>query len=666
MPKYPDKDCYATLGVDPEAPQEVIEAARKALNKKLHPDNGDSGNEELLKEVNEAYDFLKDAESRREYDEWRKENNPGSATRAEPEDDPPRPSLSPDALSFGTVVQGKSRTLKLTLENHGGLPKVELNFNIQNDPAHFSIVSYDPPDAVQFPKTLEIKFDSSGLPAPGEVEDWIEVSLDGVTARALLSARIKTPVPRPAAPTAPKPATSSGTTSGDSAPTDVRTRASSAFRPGINRGWALFFGWLAGFGFWLLTVPGAAAFVRANSAMVPEPVIGFIFLVQLEDAILLGMIVTRGLCKSGRVAPPLVAALLSSLAIVIVAAASWKAPDNHRYTASSAAKVTVLTASSVSGWRNYERKTLFQPGDQVWLYAEALDVNRNGRASVTFNFEVWKPGDAVASIHRTEKYSRRTRDTSCWADTHFLVPENAPPGKWSVRADIRNNLTGQFRSVSTQFAVEGATATGTPSGGPVGGPLTLTPPPSTPNTDTLTPGTGDALNPAAAPAPSVRLTAEPESITAGGSAMLSWTTEGASTVRIQPGVGPVPARGSLKVTPGRSTTYSLIAQGSGRSANARARITVLPSGPTEGTIVWQGKVHGTMPVSIEGTQASIGAIIGSGLPGLPCNVRIENSKRATLQSRPAQWNGWKLIVFQVHGRGRVRVRISWSLLQYDR
>lgn len=163
--------------------------------------------------------------------------------------------------------------------------------------------------------------------------------------------------------------------------------------------------------------------------------------------------------------------------------------------------------------------------------------------------------------------------------------------------------------------------------------------------------------------PSAHLNAAPESITEGQSATLSWNTENANSVSIQPSVGAVPAHGSVTVSPKTPTTYFLNASGSGRSAIAKAKVNVLPAGPSQGTVVWEGEVHGTSSVSIEGSHASIGTIVSGGLPGVPCTVRLEKTSRAALQTSPAQWNGWKLIGLQVRGNGSVTVRISWSRLQ---
>lgn len=70
MTAFPDH--YATLGIDPTADQEVITAAYRALAKKYHPDTGGvrgTASPERFAEIQEAYEVLGTAESRRQYDE---------------------------------------------------------------------------------------------------------------------------------------------------------------------------------------------------------------------------------------------------------------------------------------------------------------------------------------------------------------------------------------------------------------------------------------------------------------------------------------------------------------------------------------------------------------------------------------------------------------------
>ncbi len=64
------KDYYKILGVSRDATQEEITKAYKKLAKKYHPDlnPNDPSAEEKFKEVNEAYEVLKDPEKRKRYD----------------------------------------------------------------------------------------------------------------------------------------------------------------------------------------------------------------------------------------------------------------------------------------------------------------------------------------------------------------------------------------------------------------------------------------------------------------------------------------------------------------------------------------------------------------------------------------------------------------------
>ena len=68
-----DKNYYDILQVNKNASPEIIEKAYKTLAKKYHPDLQDNSNkkqaEEILKEINEAYETLSDPEKKRLYDE---------------------------------------------------------------------------------------------------------------------------------------------------------------------------------------------------------------------------------------------------------------------------------------------------------------------------------------------------------------------------------------------------------------------------------------------------------------------------------------------------------------------------------------------------------------------------------------------------------------------
>ncbi len=79
--------------------------------------------------------------------------------------------------------------------------------------------------------------------------------------------------------------------------------------------------------------------------------------------------------------------------------------------------------------------------------------------------------------------------------------------------------------------------------------------------------------PPAPTAPTASLSANPNTIDQGQSTTLTWQTTNATDVSID-GVGPVETSGSRQVTPTQSTTYRLLAKGSGGNQEATARVTV--------------------------------------------------------------------------------------------
>ena len=97
------------------------------------------------------------------------------------------------------------------------------------------------------------------------------------------------------------------------------------------------------------------------------------------------------------------------------------------------------------------------------------------------------------------------------------------------------------------------------------------PPPPPPAPPTLT-------------APTASLSASPNSVDAGQPTTLTWQTTNATDVSID-GIGPVDMSGSRQVTPIDSTTYHLIAKGTGGTQDATARVTVnaAPAPPPQNT-----------------------------------------------------------------------------------
>jgi len=79
------KDYYKILGVDPEASNKEVKTAYRKLARKYHPDvseHKDAGNK--FKEVAEAYEVLKNTETRAEYDEVRQYGAQGQSFQPPP------------------------------------------------------------------------------------------------------------------------------------------------------------------------------------------------------------------------------------------------------------------------------------------------------------------------------------------------------------------------------------------------------------------------------------------------------------------------------------------------------------------------------------------------------------------------------------------------------
>ena len=80
------------------------------------------------------------------------------------------------------------------------------------------------------------------------------------------------------------------------------------------------------------------------------------------------------------------------------------------------------------------------------------------------------------------------------------------------------------------------------------------------------------------PTPTASLSANPNTVDKGQATTLTWQTTNATDVSID-FIGPVDANGSRQVTPAESTTYHLVAKGTGGSQDSTARVTVNAAPP---------------------------------------------------------------------------------------
>jgi peptidoglycan-associated lipoprotein len=93
-----------------------------------------------------------------------------------------------------------------------------------------------------------------------------------------------------------------------------------------------------------------------------------------------------------------------------------------------------------------------------------------------------------------------------------------------------------------------------------------------------------ATPPAAPPAPTASLVADPVAIDLGQSVVLNWRSTNATAVSID-GIGTVSANGTQTVSPSTSTNFHMVAKGEGGTVEANVRVTVripeAPVAPTE-------------------------------------------------------------------------------------
>ena len=83
------------------------------------------------------------------------------------------------------------------------------------------------------------------------------------------------------------------------------------------------------------------------------------------------------------------------------------------------------------------------------------------------------------------------------------------------------------------------------------------------------------------PPPTCTLTAEPAAVEQGHAVVLSWKSQYATDLDLQPGLGKQQAEGSVSVTPQDSTTYTLTISGSGGNSSCAARVTVTVPPPPQ-------------------------------------------------------------------------------------
>lgn len=277
------KDYYQSLGIDPGATAtEILEAFRYKAQI-LHPDRLATASprvrqraERDFKEVNEAYEVLRDAirrsvyhaawvrrqqapravEPRREAwdiasqlppDDFRAQAGEDSSQECRRTIPRPVPILSPSRLVFSELPAGAKRTASFLLSNSGGRWS-ELRFRKSKAP-WLTLVRRKPiDDSSPLPLRVEVEVDASEMPPGATFAGVIEVWLDDRVARLPVNAQTVSSKQRPTA--------DSYSRSG-SMPSDLRAGDASGTTRFPNTGfWVSLFlaAWAAAAGAFLLQV----------------------------------------------------------------------------------------------------------------------------------------------------------------------------------------------------------------------------------------------------------------------------------------------------------------------------------------------------------------------------------------------------------------------------
>jgi len=124
-------------------------------------------------------------------------------------------------------------------------------------------------------------------------------------------------------------------------------------------------------------------------------------------------------------------------------------------------------------------------------------------------------------------------------------------------------------------------------------------------------GSKSTPTPTPTPDPSVTLTASQTTITAGQNVTLTWTSNNATTLSIDQGVGPLPAlNGNVIVAPTANTTYTITATSGSKAATANVVITVNPAPqPATATIISAPTiVAATQPYTLTWSSANANSV----------------------------------------------------------
>jgi hypothetical protein len=143
------------------------------------------------------------------------------------------------------------------------------------------------------------------------------------------------------------------------------------------------------------------------------------------------------------------------------------------------------------------------------------------------------------------------------------------------------------------------------------------------------------------PIPTISLTVTPETVEKGHPVTVTWNSENATSLDIEPGIGPVQGSGSRSLTPTESTTYVLTAQGPGGGNNTSGHVTVNTPVTPPAIVLVEPSVAEGQTLEVGSSRLTIHGIVmdSSGLAvvtvnGAPAALRPKSPQAAEFTADP--------------------------------
>jgi hypothetical protein len=114
---------------------------------------------------------------------------------------------------------------------------------------------------------------------------------------------------------------------------------------------------------------------------------------------------------------------------------------------------TVSTCKKATGWRHFTAKSQFKQNEPLCVYADALNVNRDGKIDLTYTVNL-KDLAGAGLLSNSSRFTGAGQNA--WYHWSALyLPPSAPPGTYIAEVTVRNNLTAQTGSSAVNFTVLG-------------------------------------------------------------------------------------------------------------------------------------------------------------------------------------------------------------------